>query len=143
MRWLLIVWGAIWCLPNTLWGLACVLFGGARFVRFDPTWRAGIFLAKPGGLCDRWMNGGGFFGLVTNGVAAFTSGMVIVFAKEEWIVEPLLTHENRHVWQGFLLGPFHVIVYGVGLLVAKLQGKQPYRGCFLEEDARRHAGEPV
>ena len=143
MRALLVIWGAVWCSINTFWGLLCAVFGGTRFLRFDPTWGAGLFLVKKGGLCDRWMNGGGFGGLVTNGVAAFTCGLVIIFAKEEYAVEPMLTHENRHVWQGFLLGPFHGPVYLVGLLVAKLQGKQPYRGCFLEEDARRHAGEPV
>lgn len=143
MRTLLIVWGALWSAPNTLFGLLCAAGGGTRFLRRDPTWGALLFLAKPGGLCDRWMNGGGFFGLVTNGVAAFTCGFVIVFGKESYVAEPMLTHENRHVWQGFICGPLHILVYGIGILVAKLQGKQPYRGCFLEEDARRHAGEPV
>jgi hypothetical protein len=144
MRVLGVYLGTVWNGVNTVAGLLFVLAGGATFERIDPRWGAMLWVAKPGRWLSRFMTGGGLFGLVKGGAAAITVGEVIVVAAPGYLVNSrLLAHENRHVWQGFLLGPFHAFVYVGGCLVAWARGGQPYRDCFLEVDARRYAAEEV
>jgi hypothetical protein len=134
MRTILIILGIMWNSPNTLIGIICALFGGTRFLGTDPTWNALIYVKEPGGLADKWMSGGGFFGMVKGGVGAYTIGQVIVLNKAE-DYKYMIPHENRHVLQGLVLGPLHGPTYVIGCLVAWAQGKDPYRDCFLEVDA--------
>ena len=97
--------GSVWNGLNTVAGLLFVLAGGATFARIDPRWGAMLWVAKPGRWLLRFMAGGGVFGLVKGGISAITVGEVIVVAAPGHLVNArLLAHENRHVWQGFLLG---------------------------------------
>lgn len=142
MRSIGIVLGHLWCAINSFAGWLFVKVGGSVFERTDPVYSARLYLAKEGGYLVRFMDGGGVGGVVGGGVAGITIGVIIVFRNRSYLEnETMLKHENHHVLQGFWWGPFHVFAYLIGMLVAKLQGKDAYAGCFLEEDARKAAGE--
>ncbi len=140
--------GHLWMLPNTLVGLFLASFCGYLHRDGD----ALLFATKPDSFLTRWMRGGGFFGLVKATVGGVTVGACIILRDDEWEAwkdsqdEPnwvrFMRHEKRHVWQQMIGGVFQPVAYVIGVAVAAAQGKDPYRDCFLEIDARRHEVTP-
>lgn len=125
-------WLTLW----TLIGLLLAVGGWTRFVRFDRTWWAFHFIAKPGGIY-MWVfntfkgaDGKPRFG-------GFTFGAVMVF-REDWLsYDPgLVAHETTHVIQGLKFGLLHPIVYVVCGLLAMSRGGSFYIDNVLEVEAR-------
>jgi hypothetical protein len=139
--------GHLWMCPNTLVGLFLASFCG--YLHHDGD--ALLFVTKPDSFITRWMRGGGFFGLVKATVGAVTVGACIIIRDDQWelwserqssiVWIRFIKHEQRHVWQQMVGGVFQPLAYVIGVGVAQLQGKDPYRDCFLELDARRASGE--
>lgn len=135
--------GHLWMLPNTLVGLFCAI--GSTFEGRDGD--ALVFTTAPGGRMTRWMLGGGFFGLVKLTIAGVTVGAVVInrcdvrdaYSATPWWAQHM-RHEKRHVWQQMVGGVFQPVAYVIGVGIAAARGLDPYRDCFLEQDARRAAG---
>jgi hypothetical protein len=139
LRWLGNFWGSV----NTLAGLLAWL---TSWSRFSHTHGGAIVLSARG-----WAQ---FFMQRAN-VAAFCWGSVICVNRRlaegtvnrtPYFKSPsgrnLLRHELAHVRQSQLFGPFLVVAYGVGAMVAMAQGGHPYTDNFLEKWARRAEVEP-
>lgn len=70
-----------------------------------------------------------------------TIGNVVVMCDPSDL--QVLVHEQKHVEQYMRLGPFFIVVYLLGMLVAKLAGEDHYYMNPLEIAARRHANEHI
>jgi hypothetical protein len=121
--------GYVWALPVTLAGRLVAWVGGADYaVTMRRDWTR-HYVAREGGLCARFFE--------RFGVAAFSWGAVIVYARAQLLESPrLVTHERRHTQQAYWLGPMLPFAYGLLSLVAFLWGGHPYFDNWLEQDAR-------
>lgn len=121
MRWLALVLGFVWTLPNTLLGL---LIGAFTFQ---------LPRVHGGALCfDRGPRGATWL-LARLRRSAMTLGFVIVSSVP--LEGRLLAHEQAHIRQSMLWGPLFIPVY---LVLAIPFG---YRRHPMERRARRAAGE--
>lgn len=136
---LLLALGWLWALPVTLLGalIALVTLSMPYTVRAP----AVIFRAGP---VLRWV----FRKFAPNfQPAAMTYGGVMFtwfdlqdqalrnFLRAEH--RALVRHEMVHVKQAMIFGPLFPVLYLGSMLVAWVQGKQPYRECWFEAQAYR------
>ncbi len=121
--------GFIWALPVTLAG---VLFAGLTLCSADEIqegcsfWTAGEWLHKH------------FFQRF--GYGAFAWGAVCVVRRNDALTPRGLAHELVHFKQARIFGVFLPLAYGIGALVALIQGKRAYYDNFLERWAREESG---
>jgi hypothetical protein len=130
MRTLLNLISFLWTLPNTILGGLLALIGGTwRDVPYMG-WKFG-FIAKEGGLWQKWFD--------KNGKIAITFGRVVIFRSVYYAsrVDTIL-HEFRHVTQYNVLGPFFLPVYGLMSVWSKLTTGVWYENIWLERDAVQH-----
>lgn len=129
LRRTLFVLGCVWAAPISLAGLMLVALTRCDFV----CQRDGalFFVASP------WFNRVFF---VRFRVAAFTWAQVICAAPDCIRNEGVIVHELVHFFQARIFGVLMPLAYGVGSLVALIQGKSAYADNFLESWARKASG---
>lgn len=113
MRRAALLFGWLWALPVTAWALAVVLLSGGYVHRV--TWLGLQVMPRFGSALGRWME--------RIGLAAFTFGTVVVY-RDGARLRRHRTHEETHVKQGMVLGPF--------LLLALAFGAAPHLERFAE-----------
>ena len=138
MKWLAIIFGNIWMLPNTIFSAlylgALALFGQVGFVRFT-SWaimlqaKKGTWLANKG--MKQW--------------AGWASGVFIILRHDYTSCQRTVTHEERHVKQQMIFGVLQPILYFLAsvFIWVFLRSKHSYLDNPFERDARRAAGQRV
>lgn len=134
--------GFMWISPVTLLGLLYatlfMLFGWYKWVGVRDTalvWQLNNEKA-PKWLNSAWEHWGGH-----------TVGNVVVMKLniETTYGATILRHEQQHVHQGMVLGPFHPVIYGLCWIAIKLScsASNAYYTNPFEVDARRAAGQLI
>jgi hypothetical protein len=110
--------GYIWALPNTLIGLALMLYYGSYGWR----WHDGALWVQHKRIIPKWAAGQTWGWLVYG--EGFTGGR---FER----------HELAHVRQQLVLGPLFLLAYPLASVVARVRGGEWYRDNWFEQQARR------
>lgn len=124
----------IWALPNTLLGLLFIplaLFSKGRMEIVD-----GV-MEIHGGFVSWFLK---HCWPTNRYVAALTLGHIVLGYNKE-MLSAFRRHEQAHVRQFEILGPFFLPVYLASSLWSWIRGRGAYRGNYLEKKAREHSHE--
>lgn len=137
LLWLLgYCWSALTVVPGLFLLAAAYAFGWVE----STEWRGPALIVRMHGPWADWMQTPNSRGFTFYG---HTVGLCVFGYRP--LGEQEATHEIRHVWQQMVLGPFHLLIYGISMVAGMAWHRSAflaYRDCILERDARRVAGEP-
>ncbi len=121
-----LLWRYLWAGPNTMLGLAAAAASASL-----PTLAHGILLCRSNRGFANWF-------LTRRGYCAITLGHLVLVTSQA--SPQIMDHEMVHVRQSERWGPLFVPAYLTGMVIARVQGRDPYLDNSFELEARRQDG---